>query len=78
MANLAESEQLEARGYFVEMKHPEAGKLKYPGAPAKLSKTPWRTDRHAPLLGEHNAEVYCRRLGYSKEELVGLRRAGVV
>ena len=57
MRNLAESEQLEARGYFVKIDHPEAGEFRYPGAPAKLSKTPWRMDRPAPLLGEHNVEV---------------------
>jgi len=32
----------------------------------------------APLLGEHNEEIYCGRLGYSKEDLVALRRAGVI
>lgn len=72
------SPQFEAREYFVEIEHPEAGVLKYPGALAKLSKTPWSVDRPAPLLGEHNQEVYCRRLGYTPEELVVLRRTGVI
>jgi len=76
--DLAESEQLKARDYFVEIDHPVAGVLKYPGAPAKLTKTPWRVDRPAPLLGEHNEEVYCKRLGYSEGHLAELRRAGVI
>ncbi len=49
--------QLAARGFFVEIRHPEAGTLRYPGAPWRFSKTPWRTDRPAPLLGEHTGEV---------------------
>jgi crotonobetainyl-CoA:carnitine CoA-transferase CaiB-like acyl-CoA transferase len=32
----------------------------------------------APLLGEHNEEIYCRRLGYSKKDLVRLRETGVI
>lgn len=66
------------RGYFVEVEHPETGNIKYPGAPYKFSKTPWKVERPAPLLGEHNEEIYCRHLGYSKGELVQLRRTGVI
>jgi len=76
--DLMKSAQFKERQYLVEIEHPETGVLKYPGAPAKLSKTPWRIDRPAPLLGEHNEEVYCKHLGYSHEDLVELRRAGVI
>lgn len=72
------SELFAARDYFAEVDHKVAGKVKCPGAPYKLSKTPWSVERPAPLLGQHNEEVYCGRLGYSKEELVGMRAAGVV
>ena len=75
---VVESEQLKSRDWFVEIDHPETGVLKYPGAPAKLSQTPWAITRPAPLLGEHNEEIFCRRLGYSKEELVEMRRTGVI
>jgi crotonobetainyl-CoA:carnitine CoA-transferase CaiB-like acyl-CoA transferase len=34
--------------------------------------------RRAPLLGEHNEEILCERLEYSREELAGLRAAGVI
>jgi len=73
---LLEDEQLKARGFFAEANHPVMGKVTYPGAPAKLSETPWQAGR-APLLGEHNEEVY-GRLGYAKEELVRLREGGVI
>ena len=78
MKDLAQSEQLAARNFFVEINHPVAGTHKYPGAPAKLSKTAWRLDRHAPLLGEHNESIYCQRLGHSRKELQKMRNAGVI
>lgn len=70
--------QHQAREGFVEIDHPVAGKLTYPGAPFKLSQTPWRVNHPAPLLGEHNQEVYCGQLGYSKADLVRLREGGVI
>jgi len=71
-------EQLKARGFFVEIEHPEAGKLIYPSAPYWLSETPWRLERSAPTIGQHNEEVYTWLLGYTKEELVMLREARVI
>ena len=75
---VVDSGQMEARGFFVDIEHPEAGKFKYPSAPYKFSKTPWKAVHPAPLLGQHNEEVYCRRLGYSKQELTQLRETGVI
>ena len=72
------SPQTEARGFVVEIEHPEAGKLKYPSRPYRFSKTPWRVERPAPLLGQHNEEVYCQRLGYTKPEMVTMRETGVI
>ncbi len=73
-----ESLHLKAREYFVAVEHPEVGTLSYAGAPVKLSQTPWRVVRRAPLLGEHNEAILCGRLGYSREYLAELRRAGVI
>lgn len=72
------SPQLDHRGFFSEIDHPEAGRLKYPTAPYKFSKTPWRAERAAPLLGQHNEPVYCSRLGYDKEDLVRLKESGII
>lgn len=66
------------RGYFVVMDRVASGTLEYPGAPYKLSETPWQLSRPAPLLGEHNEEIYCGRLGYSGDELVKLREGGII
>ena len=49
--------QLDARGYFTEIDHPEAGKFRYPGAPVFTESKWWRIRRPAPLLGQHNKEV---------------------
>jgi crotonobetainyl-CoA:carnitine CoA-transferase CaiB-like acyl-CoA transferase len=76
--DLVNSEHLRARGFFVEIEHPKAGRLRYPSAPYKFLLTPWRVSRPAPLLGEHNEEVYCKRLGYEKNQLVKLREAGII
>lgn len=78
MEEVVNDEHLRVRDYFVEVDHPAAGKLKYPGAPGKFSETPWAIDRPAPLLGQHNEEIYCKRLGYAEEELAELRAGGVI
>jgi CoA:oxalate CoA-transferase len=70
--------QLKEREFFVEVEHQETGRLRYPGAPFKMSKTPWAIEHAAPFLGEHNEEVFVNRLGYSKEELSTLRKTGVI
>jgi crotonobetainyl-CoA:carnitine CoA-transferase CaiB-like acyl-CoA transferase len=70
-------EQLAYRNFFVEIAHPVAGKFKYPGAPYKLSATPWEIKRPAPLLGEHNAEIY-GRMGYRKKHIEQLKKAEIL
>jgi len=70
--------QLAAREYFQEVEHPEAGRLEYPGACFDMRETPFQIRRPAPLLGQHNEEVFCRLLGYSRQELVKLREMGVI
>jgi crotonobetainyl-CoA:carnitine CoA-transferase CaiB-like acyl-CoA transferase len=76
--DVVNSEQMKARGIFVEMEHPVAGKMKIPSAPYQFSETPWALERAAPLLGEHNEEIYCERLGYGREELRELEKGGVI
>jgi len=76
--DLLKNVQLKAREYFVEVDHPETGKVTYPGAPFKMSETSWKIRQPAPLLGQHNEEIYCDLLGYTKEELVKLREGGII
>lgn len=72
------SPQLKQRGFFQEIEHPIAGKQIYPTVSYRYSKTPWQAVRPAPLLGQHNTEVFCGRLGLSNEDLVSLKRAGTI
>lgn len=74
----AEQEHLRARGYLVDLEHPELGRLCDLGAPFKLPASPGGPRRPAPLLGQHNSEVYGTLLGTSAAELARLRADGVV
>ncbi len=78
-ADLMESPQLNAREFFVDLPHPELGtSLRYAGPSVRLSVTPARMLGRAPLLGEHNVQVYCDELGLSTHELTSLKASGVV
>jgi len=73
-----EDPHFRARGYAVEVPHPELGRtIAYPGAPYRFEKSPWRISRRAPRLGEHTAEVLAP-LGVDAAALAGLRARGVV
>ncbi|MBW1710601.1 MAG: CoA transferase [Deltaproteobacteria bacterium] len=77
--DIVNSKQMEARNFFVEMEHSEAGRIKkFPASPYRFSKTPWRLDRPAPLLGEHNKDIYCGRLGYTEDDLTRLEQDGAI
>ena len=69
---------LEDRGFFTQVDHPVAGNARYPGMGPNLSGMDFEIRRPAPLLGQHNAEVFCQELGYSAEDLVNLRGLGVI
>src|SRR5258705_9328710 len=56
-----ENEHLRSRGMVVDVDHPTRGRMAIPGSPIRLSASPTEVTR-APLLGEHNAEVYGRLL----------------
>ncbi len=70
--------QHKERNYFAEVNHPKAGKIIQPGAPFVMSETPWQMRWAAPLLGEHNGEVYQGYLGYEKQDLIRLRETGII
>jgi len=78
MEEVVDCRHLQEREYFIEVDHPVAGKFKYPGAPGRFSETPWAIETPAPLLGQHNKDIYCDRLGYCDEELAELRTGGVI
>jgi len=76
--DLLNSPQLKSRGFFADLDHSMIGKVTCATAPYRCSKTPWRAERAAPLLGEHNETIYHMRLGYSKEDLAKMRGLGII
>jgi crotonobetainyl-CoA:carnitine CoA-transferase CaiB-like acyl-CoA transferase len=76
--DIVENEQLNARGFWEEVKHPELGEtVVYPGAWATASEMELELRLRAPLIGEHNQEIY-RELGISGDELQILKQAGII
>ncbi|HUS79267.1 MAG TPA: CoA transferase, partial [Patescibacteria group bacterium] len=65
---------VKARNAISEVEHPTAGMVRSPGYPVKLEKTPGKIRRPAPTLGQHNEEVLTEILGYTKEQVVDLRK----
>jgi len=72
-------EQLKAREFFQAVEHPELGEsLTYPGTFVRLSEGKCEVRRRAPLIGEHNVEVYGGEMGMSRGEMVVLKATGVI
>jgi len=63
---------------FVVIDRQDTGPVSFAGPPYKLSGQDAMPPSPAPLLGQHNAEVYCDGLGYTKEELVKLYQTGII
>jgi len=72
------SEQAKARNTFVDMQHPVVGKYAHFGPVPRFSESTGGIYRTAPLLGQHNKDIYCGELGMSTDDLVALRAAGVI
>lgn len=70
---------LQDRGFWKTVEHPELGRsFVYPGEAAIYNGSPWRISRRAPLVGEHNVEIYCGELGLSRAELATLVESRIV
>ncbi|MBI2831175.1 MAG: CoA transferase [Chloroflexi bacterium] len=75
--DIYEDPQMVERNFFVDVKHPELNAtIKYPGGPYRFKDTPWRIKSRAPLIGEHNPELYEKELGMSKDEIAILKKSG--
>jgi benzylsuccinate CoA-transferase BbsE subunit len=77
--DVVENPQLVSRNFFVDVEHPDLGDtLKYPGAPYRFAETPWKIKRRAPLIGEHNSEIYSKELGLTSKQIALLKERGVI
>jgi crotonobetainyl-CoA:carnitine CoA-transferase CaiB-like acyl-CoA transferase len=71
--------QLSARDYWAKVEHEELGDtITYPEAPVKMAEAPWRIRRRAPLIGEHNEEIYVSELGFTAEQLVTMKACRII
>ncbi|MBI2851199.1 MAG: CoA transferase [Chloroflexi bacterium] len=78
-ADMLENPQLIAREFWVDVEHAELGiRITYPGGFGISSEIPPRISRRAPLIGEHNQEIYEKELGITREQLVILKEGGVI
>jgi crotonobetainyl-CoA:carnitine CoA-transferase CaiB-like acyl-CoA transferase len=69
---------IQARKTIVELEHPGIGNVPLIQLPIRLSETPGEIRTPAPLLGQHNEEVYCKLLGLSSEQFSQLVEEDVV
>jgi formyl-CoA transferase len=76
-AEVLSDPHLRQTGFITDLEHPRRGVYPMPGNPVKLSDSPTDMVR-SPLLGEHNAEVFGKLLGYGEAEIESLRRDGVI
>jgi crotonobetainyl-CoA:carnitine CoA-transferase CaiB-like acyl-CoA transferase len=76
---LLDDAHLQDRDFWKEVEHPELGRsFVYPGEAAIYSRSPWRICRRAPLIGEHNEDIFCGELGLSPQELATLAASKVI
>jgi crotonobetainyl-CoA:carnitine CoA-transferase CaiB-like acyl-CoA transferase len=78
IADLFADPHVAARGDLVEVDDPALGRVTMQGVVPKLSETPGAIRRPAPLLGQHNREVYEGLLGLSDTELRRLQDEGTI
>ncbi|MFI5267050.1 MAG: CaiB/BaiF CoA transferase family protein [Chloroflexota bacterium] len=77
-AEMVESEQTKARGFFQEIEHPVVGPYRQIGAMHKYSEAATRIHSAAPLIGQHNGDIYQGELGLSLDDLQTLCAEGVI
>jgi crotonobetainyl-CoA:carnitine CoA-transferase CaiB-like acyl-CoA transferase len=76
--DLHNDENLEAFGFWHWLEHKEMGPSPYEGLEHRLSRTPGELRRAAPVLGQHNDEVFSTLLGMSADEIEQLKKDNVI
>jgi len=78
VAECLEDRHLKERNAFVELDHPEAGRVKVPAPWIRLSETPAAITSPAPLKGQHTQEVFGGILGLDDDEIRALQQERVI
>jgi crotonobetainyl-CoA:carnitine CoA-transferase CaiB-like acyl-CoA transferase len=76
--DLVEDPHMRARGYHVQLPHPIAGTHIHAGIAWKMSATPCRVRKAAPVLGADTDSILHDLLGYSDAEIQRLHQAEVL
>jgi formyl-CoA transferase len=76
-ADIFKDRHLNERGFFQNVDHPVAGRLRLMGSPLHMSRSEARLEP-APLLGQHSQEVLRAELGLTDAELSELIQSGVI
>ncbi|HYB41049.1 MAG TPA: CoA transferase [Candidatus Methylomirabilis sp.] len=72
-------EHMRSRENIISVPGPGGAPIWMPGVVPKLSATPGRVDSAGPAaVGAHNEEIYCGRLGLTRDDLAGLAKKGIV
>jgi len=71
-------EHLAGRGFYLDLDHPLAGRVRHEGVVARMTRTATPTERPAPILGEHTDAVLVELLGMEPAEIRALSGAGVL
>ena len=77
-ADFYQDPHMRERGFFDNVDHPAIGRHEYFRPPYSLSETPCVIRRPAPLLGQHNREIYVEELGFGLEEVESLRNQQII
>ena len=75
--DLYADEHLRQREMIVTVDHPDRGQFTLPGCPVKMSDSPVEFTA-APLLGQHNAEVFAEFFHADEEALKSLKSDNVI
>jgi len=78
MEDLLNDECLNARGFWKDIEHPELeASITYPREFVKSTEADYSTRFRAPLIGEHNEDIY-EEIGVSQQELKRLKQDGII
>ena len=78
MEDIFADPQLKHRKFWAPVNHPEVGKHHAEGPPFLFSKTPFKIEKAAPMIGEDNELVFKKFVGLSDEEYDQLLKEKVI
>jgi crotonobetainyl-CoA:carnitine CoA-transferase CaiB-like acyl-CoA transferase len=78
ITEVAHDPHIKETGMLTEVPCPDGTKVLVSSSPLLMSATPPKIERSFPAVGEHNEEIYCGLLGYSRKDLVRFKKEGII